>query len=276
MSQAHNLCLVTDTSAAGSSSRLAAQDVRDDPSGAPRAAHTRLGSCARAPASPARPRCSPPPKTYSAELVPLTAEPSGAGFSWMGVGFFLGILDPGKALSTPRGGRPLLLPPSELPRARRAGPSQGRGPGGCLRGSRPARSLQGRGASGGLGRPTPHLLGSQGIEGLPRRRSTAARDSLPLSLSPPVPGARGAPPRAHHSAAPATVRESAPPPLPCSKRLGAVVPEGLEGGGGVGKAREGGSLAPRPRPGQLRFPHSHSAPPLLPRRQPMGTRLGGR
>lgn len=42
------------------------------------------------------------PGTHSAELVPLTAEPSGAGFSWMGVGFFLGILQPGKSLQLSR------------------------------------------------------------------------------------------------------------------------------------------------------------------------------
>ena len=34
------------------------------------------------------------------------------------------------------------------------------------------------------------MLSAQGTEGLPRRRSSAARDSLPLSLSQPVPGAR--------------------------------------------------------------------------------------
>lgn len=67
-----------------------------NPSGAPRAAHTRLGSYTPARASAARPGARRPPQTYSAELVPLTAEPSGAGFSWMGVGFFLGILDPGR------------------------------------------------------------------------------------------------------------------------------------------------------------------------------------
>lgn len=98
LSQEHNQCLVTDTSAAGSSSRPAARDVRDDPSRAPREAHTRLASAPR----PGPPQPAPHPKTYSAELVPLTAEPSGAGFSWMGVGFFLGILDPGKALPTLR------------------------------------------------------------------------------------------------------------------------------------------------------------------------------
>lgn len=32
-----------------------------------------------------------PRPTHSAALVPFTAEPSGAGFSWMGVGFFLGM-----------------------------------------------------------------------------------------------------------------------------------------------------------------------------------------
>ena len=99
LSQEHNQCLVTDTSAAGSSSRPAARDVRDDPSREPRARRT--PDSASAP-RPGPPRPAPDPKTYSAELVPLTAEPSGAGFSWMGVGFFLGILDPGKALPTPR------------------------------------------------------------------------------------------------------------------------------------------------------------------------------
>lgn len=98
------------------------------------------------------------------------------------------------------------------------------------------------------GDPCPTCSAHRGPKGFPAGAAPQPRDSLPLSLSPPVPRARGAPPRAHHSAAPATARESAPPPLPRSKRLGAVVPEGLEGGGGVGRDREGGSLAPRPPP----------------------------
>lgn len=94
--------------------------------------------------------------------------------------------------------------------------------------------------------PRPTCSAHRGPKGFPAGAAPQPRDSLPLSLSPLVPRARGAPPRAHHSAAPATARESAPPPLPRSKRLGAVVPEGLEGGGGVGRDREGGNLAPRP------------------------------
>lgn len=92
-----------------------------------------------------------------------------------------------------------MLPPSELPHARRAGPSRGREPRGCLREARPAWSSQRQGAAGGLWGP-PTLspgarLGAQRIEGLPRRRSSAARDSLPLSLSQPVLQARSTPPQ---------------------------------------------------------------------------------
>lgn len=53
LNQEHNQCLVT--SAAGSSSSPTARDVRDDSRGAPRAARTRLRSCA-----PARATSAPP------------------------------------------------------------------------------------------------------------------------------------------------------------------------------------------------------------------------
>lgn len=79
MSQAHNQCLVTDSPAAGVPRPPPAGAVRDgaEPDGG------------GLPATPG---------THSAELVPLTAEPSGVGFSWMGVGFFLGILPRGTSL----------------------------------------------------------------------------------------------------------------------------------------------------------------------------------
>lgn len=71
----------------------------------------------------AAPRLARP--THSAELVPFTAEPSGAGFSWMGVGFFLGILR-GDGVSAPNEG----------------GTGGGRGPG-CLPGG-PGGNAHGR------------------------------------------------------------------------------------------------------------------------------------
>lgn len=46
----------------------------------------RTGSGAPHPRTAPRPGC-----THSAELVPFTADPSGAGFSWIGPGFFFGI-----------------------------------------------------------------------------------------------------------------------------------------------------------------------------------------
>lgn len=44
--------------------------------------------------SPGRERRAPgrPVATHSAELVPLMAEPSGTGLSWMGMGFFFGMV----------------------------------------------------------------------------------------------------------------------------------------------------------------------------------------
>ena len=98
LSQEHNQCLVTDISAAGVP-RARRPETYVMTRAEPRARRTPdLASAPR----PGPPQPAPHPKTYSAELVPVTAEPSGAGFSWMGVGFFLGILEPGKALPTLR------------------------------------------------------------------------------------------------------------------------------------------------------------------------------
>lgn len=204
-----------------------------------------------APDSALAPRPGPPqhPQTYSAELVPLTAEPSGAGFSWMGVGFFLGILDRAKALPTPRGGRPLLFPPSELPGARRAGPSQGHGPGAAFGGRAPRGPVGTEGAGGGLGRPPRLTLlvhskpkgfpaGAAPQPGIPSD-STAVNRSLPLE------GRRGARTTALSSysrgkcAAATAAFQAGPRSRPR---------EGLEGGGGAGK----GEASP-PHPGGCVF-----------------------
>lgn len=129
-----------------------------------------------------------------------------------------------------------MLPPSALPHARRAGSSRSHGPGGSLRGARPAWSVQRRGAAGGLGGPPPHLpgarLGAQEIERLPRRRSAAARDSLSLSLSQPVPRAGETPPQPRSSfsrestATAGFALQAAPRSRP---------KERMQGGGGAGK-----------------------------------------
>lgn len=233
-------------------------------SAARRAAHTRLCSCTPTGASPAPPGARLPPYTYSAELVPLTAEPSGAGFSWMGVGFFLGILNQGKALPTPRERRPLLLPPSALSRARRAGPIRSQGPGDCFGegGSRTARSRQRREAGGGLTGPLPYSprarLGAQATEGVLRRRSSAAGDSLRLSLNLPVSRARAAPRSAHQSPAPTTTRESTAAAVAALLADPRSRPrEGLEGGGGARKGK-----ASPPHPGCCLFAHPLGSAPL--------------
>lgn len=180
-----------------------------------------------APDSALAPRPGPPqhPQTYSAELVPLTAEPSGAGFSWMGVGFFLGILDRAKALPTPRGGRPLLFPPSELPGARRAGPSQGHRPGAAFGGRAPRGPVGTEGAGGGLGRP-PALLSwctaNRRASPPAQLRSPGFPPTLLQSTGPSR--SRGAAARALQPC-PATAGESAPPLPPRSKRVRAAVPE---------------------------------------------------
>lgn len=194
-----------------------------NPSGAPRRAPGPAPAPRRA--SPARPR------TYSAELVPLTAEPSGAGFSWMGVGFFLGILDPGKALPTPTRGRPLLLPPSELPRARRAGRVGAAGPGLPLGGApRAVRRRRGAGSSPGfpLSPPQPPA---------PRlERTRRARTRAPLQL----PGGK-----------------APPPPLP-----GRSAQPSQGGTGGRGRAREQRAGPGKPRPtGLRRLPHPLGSAP---------------
>lgn len=154
-----------------------------------------------------------------------------------------------------------MLPHSELPHARRARPSRGRGPRGCLRGASPAYSRQRRGAAGGLGGPPLHLpgarLGAQGIEGLPRRRSAAA--GIP-SLSPSVNRSLRLD-RHCHSPTPASARKVQPSQAARSSRS-AQPSQG--GNGGRRRGGEKGSLAPPP--GLLRFPHTHWAPPLLPRR----------
>lgn len=164
----------------------------------------------------------------------------------MGVGFFLGILNPGKALPTPRGRRPLLLPPSALSRARHAGPIRSRGPGGCLRGGAP-RTVPSAPRSWWRSRRTPHPtrpgLGGQGTEGFPRRGSW--QPGVP-SLFPSVnrtPRVRAAPPSAHQSLAPTTTQESTAAAVAALLTAPRSRPgrDKRRGRGG-----EGGSLAPPP------------------------------
>lgn len=220
MSQTHNQCLVTDSPAAGVPRPPPAGAVRDG-------------------AEPGGGGLPATPGTHSAELVPLTAEPSGVGFSWMGVGFFLGILQRGSSLQL--GGE-------------RAAASR------FLPGFCPESGWLCQPHAPGTLRPTHagNQLRALGGPGLSR-------------LSARVPWAPAAPLRTPHSlardAAPEKVR---PLPPPHSEPRRTDVPVGLEGGGGAGN-----ETSPAPT-GLLRFPHTRLTPPPSFRREPMGTKLSGR
>lgn len=181
------------------------------------------------------------PKTYSAELVPLTLGAVGSRVQLDGRRLLARHLEPGKALPTLRAapsGLPLSCPapasrgPSQEPQARRL-PS----------GARPARSRQAKGpVAVWRPRPTAPCTGNR----VPRPRSSAARDSLPLSLSQPVPG------RAHHNA------DCSHSPGKCAAATAAFQAaqrssprDGLEGGGEFG---EGCGQEASPQFRRLRFP----------------------
>lgn len=101
------------------------------------------------------------------------------------------------------------------------------------------------------------------------RRSAAAWESLPLFLSQPDPRARAAPPGAHQNPAGDAAGESAAAAVAAFPAAQRSRPRDRleEQGGAKGEAS--------PPTGTAAF-SSHSAPPLLPPRQPMGARLGGR
>lgn len=263
MSQEHNQCLVTDTSAARSSSLLLVRDVRDElERSSARGAHTTLLLHPHG-GLPSPARRSPPTLYLLRRAGPVNR---GAIWGWIqldGRRLLLGHFDRVKALPTPRERRPLLLPPSALSRASCAGPIRSQGPEDCFGegGSRTARSRQRREAGGSLTGPPPYSprarLGAQGTEGLPRRRSSAAGGSLRLSLSQPVSWTRAAPRGAHQSPAPTTARESTAVAVAALLADPRSRPrEGLEGGGGARK----GKASPPPS-GLLPFRHTHSAPP---------------
>ena len=106
LSQEHNQCLVTDTSAAGSSSRPAARDVRDDPSRAPREAHTRLGFCTPARASPAH----PPPQDLLRRAGPVNRGAVRGRVQLDGRRLLLGHFGPRKGAPNSEGGPSSFLP----------------------------------------------------------------------------------------------------------------------------------------------------------------------
>lgn len=207
--------------------------------------------------APAAPRGPPPPaalaatRTHSAELVPFTAEPSGAGFSWMGVGFFLGILNLGKALPTPRKKAAPLLPPSAESRARRAGPTGGRGlPSEDGAPREVPFAPRGGGGSWDPRRTRPEL-GSPRREGAESFPAGAVRQpGIPPSPSVNRGLGLGAPQRAKQARSHRR-RGSAAASSPRSQSLGAAVP-GRDCGAGEG--RGGGCLAPSPGHGPCHTP----------------------
>jgi hypothetical protein len=185
------------------------------------------------------PARSPPSQTYSAELVPLTAEPSGAGFSWMGVGFFLGILHREGASNSE--GRAALLASSlgAAPRPPRGTKSGPRALGLPLGGApRTVRQRLGPAAISEDPCPIRPPLGARGAKGLLRRRGAerdgagCARSGFPPSFPQSV--SRMAPPRAHYSPAPIPARESAAAAAARTTAVRSRLWEGPEGGGGVG------------------------------------------
>lgn len=159
----------------------------------------------------------------------------------------LGHFEPGKGASNSKGKAAPLLPPSALPRDRHAGPTGSLGLGGCFRGGAP-RAVPSAPRSWWRSRGTPTLtrpgLGAQGTERLPRRRSSAARDSFPLSLSQRVSsGSSGSAERAPEPCSNHNPRKYRHRRRRASSRSAKRSLGGTGGGGGVGK-REASPPAP--------------------------------
>ena len=224
LSQEHNQCLVTDTSAAGSSSRPAARDVRDDPSRAPREAHTRLGFCTPARASPARPR----PQDLLRRAGPVNRGAVRGRVQLDGRRLLLGHFGPRKGAPNSEGGPSSFLPlscpaPASRGQVRAASPNAAFG-GRALRG--PVRAKE---PVAVWGNPRPTCSTHREPKGFPA--CAAQQPGIP-SRSPSVsrsPGAR-------------TTTLLQPQPGKVRRRhcrvpsgSGSSPREGLEGGGGRGR-----------------------------------------
>lgn len=264
MSQEHNQCLVTDTSAAGSSSLLPVRDVRDELQRSPaRGAHTTLLLHPHG-GLPSSARRSPPTLYLLRRAGPVNR---GAVWGWIqldGRWLLLGHFEPGKGAPNSEGkAAPLASSLCAVPRPPR-GTNSEPGAWDCFGegGTRTAQSRQRREAGGGLTGPPPYSprarLGAQATEGVLRRRSSAAGDSLRLSLNLPVSRARAAPRSAQQSPAPTTTRESTAAAVAALLADPRSRPrEGLEGGGGARKGK-----ASPPHPGCCLFAHPLGSAPL--------------
>lgn len=177
----------------------------------------------------------------------------------MGVGFFLGILDLGKALPTPGEGSTSRFLPLRCPAPAAQDQVRAANPGAAFRGCAPRGPVSAEGpvAVSVDPRPTRPGLGSARREpkGCPagaERAERAVRQPGIPSLSPnqPVPPARAAQPRVHQSPAPAPAGESA--------AAAAVLPAAWRSGPGrdwrPGEGRGRGSLAPHPGCGPFHTP----------------------
>ena len=239
LSQEHNLCLVTDTSAARSSAPLPARDVRDEPELSPaRRAHpTRLLYPSRGLRSQAR--RSPPTPDLLRRARPVNRGAVGGRVQLDGRRLLLGHSGPGKALLTPRGGRPLsCFLPLSCPTPAAQGQVGATGPGAAFGGRAPRGPFSAEGPLAVSGDPRPTRPGL----GLARKESKgfpggAARQRGIPSLFSSVNRSLGFD-RHRHSPAPASAWKVQPPPAPCPP-LRAAVPGRewrAEEGRGRGKA----------------------------------------
>lgn len=249
LSQEHNLCLVTDTSAARSSAPLPARDVRDEPKLSPaRRAHpTRLLYPRRGLRSQAR--RSPPTPDLLRRAGPVNRGAVGGRVQLDGRRLLLGHSGPGKALLTPRGGRPLsCFLPLNCPTPAAQGQVGATGPGAAFGGRAPRGPFCAEGPLAVSGDPRPTRPGL----GLARKESKgfpggAARQRGIPSLFSSVNRSLGFD-RHRHSPAPASAWKVQPPPAP-SPPLRAAVP------GREWRAEEGrGRGKPRPSTRTAAFP----------------------
>lgn len=263
MSQEHNQCLVTDTSAAGSSSLLPVRDVRDELQRSPaRGAHTTLLLHPHG-GLPSSARRSPPTLYLLRRAGPVNR---GAVWGWIqldGRWLLLGHFEPGKGAPNSEGkAAPLASSLCAVPRPPR-GTNSEPGAWGLLWGGRDTHRAvssapRGRWRSHG----TPALL-TQGSA----RRAGNRRGTPPAQF-----GSRGFPPSLPQStrlSGSSGTAERAPEPCSnhnpgkycrCRRRApnrSAQPSQGGTGGRGRGEKRE--SLAPPIRAAACS--HTHSAPP---------------